>query len=313
MCKGMECLVNTSSNTMLSHGTKIIGRWNGRVYKVERFLGKGTNGQVYLVVRNKRRFALKLGNDPVDLQSEVNVLQKIDRNIRPGSPFLIDVDDFYQEGRSKPFYVMRYVQGKSADVFLRKHGMEWLHLIGKNLLMRLHELHQQGWIFGDLKLGNMLVGEYGQVELIDYGGVTKAGQAVKQFTEQYDRGYWNRGSRIADERYDLFSFAIFMIKLIAPDATNESPYDLPQNRSVDMLIKHVEQTPFLPYVPVLKKLLYGNIPTTKEALAYWKKIDWVGEQPHSVRNLHYPKSAFVHSLFAIALCFFMIVVYLFLL
>ena len=45
---------------------------------------------------------------------------------------------------------------------------------------------------------NVIVADYGHVELVDYGGVTAVGKSIRQFTEIYDRGYWNAGSRAAD-------------------------------------------------------------------------------------------------------------------
>ena len=58
-----------------------------------------------------------------------------------------------------------------------------------------------------------LVADYGRPELVDYGGATAFGKGVRQFTEIYDRGYWNAGSRTADAGYDLFSFAVLCIQL----------------------------------------------------------------------------------------------------
>ena len=49
--------------------------------------------------------------------------------------------------------------------------------MGLRLLQKLAQLHQAGWVFGDLKPQNVLVSDYGQVELIDYGGVTSIGRA----------------------------------------------------------------------------------------------------------------------------------------
>ena len=58
----------------------------------------------------------------------------------------------------------------------------------------------------------MIVSNYGDVDLIDFGGVTPKGRAIKQLTEVYDRGFWNMGERVAEESYDLFSFAILLLK-----------------------------------------------------------------------------------------------------
>ena len=109
---------------------------------------------------------------------------------------------------------MRYVRGEALHHFIRRQGTDWTLLVGLRLLQKLAQLHQAGWVFGDLKPQNVLVSDYGQVELIDYGGVTSIGRSVKQFTEWYDRGFWNGGSRTADGTYDVFAFALLLIHVL---------------------------------------------------------------------------------------------------
>ena len=119
-----------------------------------------------------------MGLDAVDLQSEINVLQSIAKQKQHGhEPFLFDVDDLYgPDGKEYPFYIMRYVLGSTLDDYLKQQGSEWFPLVGLNLLGKLAKLHQAGWVFGDLKVENVLVADYGHVELVDYGGVTAVGQ-----------------------------------------------------------------------------------------------------------------------------------------
>lgn len=60
--------------------------------------------------------------------------------------------------------------------YIAQHGADWFPLLGLNLLRSLGELHRERWIFGDLKLENIIVGEYGEVDLIDFGGATPFGR-----------------------------------------------------------------------------------------------------------------------------------------
>lgn len=68
-----------SSNPSYPTGTLINGKWRGNRYVVERMLGRGANGTVYLVQREGRRerYALKIGYDTLELQSEINVLTSL--------------------------------------------------------------------------------------------------------------------------------------------------------------------------------------------------------------------------------------------
>ena len=62
------------------------------------------------------------------------------------------------------------------------------------LLNDLDKLHQNGWVFGDLKPENLIVtGPPPKIRCIDVGGTTIKGRAIKEFTEFYDRGYWGLG------------------------------------------------------------------------------------------------------------------------
>lgn len=243
-------------------------------YRVERLLGEGANGKVYLVQRDKEWFAMKVGADAVDLQSEINVLKSLDKQ-RSIEAFLYDVDDLYgQDGREYPFYIMRYVRGTTLAGYLKQQGSEWFPLVGLNLLGKLAKLHRAGWVFGDLKVENVMVADYGYVELVDYGGVTAAGKSVRQFTEIYDRGYWNGGSRCADPGYDLFSFAVLCIQLHESRRLHALTKQLlPQNRTMAELIEIAENCPELkPVSGWLKKAFAGEFADAGEAAEAWRLL-----------------------------------------
>lgn len=271
--------MTTSFRFSLNRGSVATGKWKGKQYRVERLLGEGANGKVFLVERNKAWYALKVGADSVDLQLEINVLQSLDlqkRSKRPETePFLVDVDDLIMpDGREYPFYVMRYVRGVTLAEFLAKEGAEWFPLVGYNLLRMLSDLHDAGWAFGDLKVENILVAEYGRVELVDYGGLTGFGKSVRQFTEIYDRGYWNAGSRTADAGYDLFSFALLCIQLHDSKHLQLLTRQLlPQNRSPEELLRLVQQQPALrPFTGWLNQAMTGGFVNAREASASWQRL-----------------------------------------
>jgi serine/threonine protein kinase len=265
--------VNTSFNPPLFVGKRIEGKWNGGGYRVERGLGEGANGKVYLVTRDEALYAMKVGTDAMDLQSEANILRVLSKMEGSFRRFLVDVDDFHTEGEDYPFYVMKYVKGLQLQEFLASKGRAWFPVIGLRLLEKLCELHGKGYVFGDIKKENVLVSDYGHVELVDFGGVTPKGRAVKQFTELYDRGYWNAGLRSADEGYDLFSFAILCIHVCGGPKNAFSKSILPQNRTLDELKDEVRRDPQCKdYVPFLVKALQGEYSSTREACEEWRSL-----------------------------------------
>lgn len=278
MVQEKEFSVTTSTELTLAPGTVIGGRWRKGRYVVRRKLGSGANGVVYLVQQENggRHYALKLGFDTVDLQSEINVLKTLqlqDEN-RDGKTvsYLIEVDDAELSGGPTPFYVMRYIKGEPLSVFVARKGAQWLDLAGWNVLKQLAKLHGSGHIFGDLKPDNIIVAPYGDAELIDFGGVSRIGRSVKQFTEWYDRGFWNAGSRTADTAYDWFAFSVVCMHLLAGDELKKAAGVLPQMRSRDDLLAILNRQPKLkPYAGWLKRGLSGAFDSSEDACSYWEK------------------------------------------
>lgn len=274
-----------NAGTLLAPGTWIEGKWHHRRYRVERLLGKGANGAVYLVRwgRSMEQAALKIGYDAVDLQSEINVLTSLAvhqtkrerRMLQSASrPFLLDVDDCVLGQIEVQFYVMKFVEGCTLQQYMDRQGLEWLGLIGYRLLQKLTELHHADWVFGDLKPENILVSEFGHVELVDYGGVSRIGRSVKQFTERYDRGYWNAGSRSADPGYDFFAFAVLWLHVVDGARLRRlSTEQLPQTRQPSDLMALVRTNVKLkPFESWFKQALHGYFTSSDDACAAWHQL-----------------------------------------
>ena len=270
--KAKGCCVITSSSAPLPSGTRIAGKWNKRVYVVERLLGEGANGRVYLVRSGRTYAAMKTAFDPLDLQAEINALKALE-SADGIDPYLLDADDGQAEGSSFSFYVMKYIHGVPLADFLASRGSDWFGIVARGLLERLCDLHRKGYIFGDLKPDNMLVTGYGRVELVDFGGVTRKGKAVRQFTEVWDRGFWKAGSRRADEGYDLFAFALVCIQAADPLKELGQPGGLPperRNRKTlkDMLARCRMNEAFK---GILREMIDGRLNSSERALAGWRQ------------------------------------------
>lgn len=270
---------------MLAEGAVIVGKWNNHTYRIKRLLGKGANGVVYLVrnAQSQELGALKIGYDALDLQSEINVLTSLAahppkrfRRMLPEAsrPFLLDVDDCALEGMDVQFYVMRYIEGFSLLEYMEKNGIEWLGLVGARLLQSIQELHGAKLVFGDVKPENIIVTPHGEVELVDYGGVSQVGRSVKQFTEWYDRGYWNAGSRVAELGYDLFAIAIVWLQVTDGQRLRQlAQSKVPQLREADDLYQLVQSNTILkPLEQWFEKALYGQFISTQEACVLWRQL-----------------------------------------
>lgn len=199
-------------------------------------LGQGANGIVYLAESMNGPVALKISENGVTITSEVNVLKHFSKV--QGSalgPSFIDVDDWIRPGVSSPisFYVMEYIRGESFLSFIEKRGKEWTGILCLQLLSDLDRLHQEGWVFGDLKPDNLLVsGNPPKIRCIDVGGTTVQGRAIKEFTEFFDRGYWGAGSRKAEPSYDLFAVAMIIINVAYPSRFTRNDQPVKQLKSI---------------------------------------------------------------------------------
>ncbi|WP_308216642.1 protein kinase domain-containing protein [Pseudalkalibacillus decolorationis] len=212
--------MNTSKNpeANITPGSIILGKWSQNQYTILRELGSGATGTVYLARGNGTKVALKVSSDSLSITSEVNVLKYLSKvQGKKLGPSFIEMDDWVHTGRSIPFYVMEYVQGDTLFSFMKQRKDEWFGIILIQLLGDLHDLHNAGWVFGDLKPDNLLIsGPPPKIRWLDVGGTTMVGRAIKEYTEFFDRGFWGLGSRRAEPSYDLFAVAMIIINFAYP-------------------------------------------------------------------------------------------------
>jgi serine/threonine protein kinase len=207
-----------------SSGTRITGKWHKQHYTIVKELGYGANGIVYLARTGADYVALKMSDSSMSVTSEVNVLKAFAKvQGAPLGPSLLDVDDWEISGKKIPFYVMEYIQGPDLLTFVQNKGFSWTGVLVVQLLNDLDRIHQEGWVFGDLKPDNLIVtGPPYKIRCIDVGGTTMQGRAIKEFTEFFDRGYWLGHSRKAEPSYDLFSAAMVLMNLSYPKRFNKN-------------------------------------------------------------------------------------------
>ncbi|MCR2823394.1 protein kinase domain-containing protein [Lederbergia panacisoli] len=242
-------------------GTVITGKWHRHRYEIVRKLGSGANGVVYLARSSFGYIALKISMDSVSITTEVNVLKSLEKV--QGSalgPSLYDVDDWDSGINRIHFYAMEYIQGRELLAFIKEKGLSWAGVMIVQLLDVLEDLHQKGWIFGDLKPENLIVaGPTPKIRCIDVGGTTMKGRAIKEFTEFFDRGYWGLGSRKAEPSYDLFSTAMLMINLYYPKRFVKKEESLKQLTAIIQGNKDL-----IKFESVLLKALLGKYQSAKD-------------------------------------------------
>lgn len=304
-------------------GTVIVGKWHHQRYTIVKELGFGANGVVYLAQNGSNSVALKMSDNGMSVTSEVNVLKsfaKVQGDCL--GPSLLDVDDWVGPNGLISFYVMEYIQGPDLLSFIRIKGPSWIEVLILQLLNDLQQLHENGWVFGDLKPDNLIVtGPPPRIRCIDVGGTTIQGRAIKEFTEFFDRGYWGLGSRKADPGYDLFAVAMIMINVAYPKRFNKSNGDVYQQ-----LMTMIRQKPELKRLePVILNALTGKYASAKEMRS--SLLQLIHGQPSkrdqdrtSLNKINTTRQAYVkkkkqggffESIFIVIviLCFYMLYIY----
>lgn len=160
-----------------------IGRVLDEKYHLERLLGRGGMGAVYLATHlgTERYVALKLIT-PQFMRNE-EFVARFKREARAAGrlrhPNVVDVTDFgFARSENEPFayLVMEYLDGCTLADVLREEKtlpLEWVVDILEQVCSAVHEAHQQGIVHRDLKPENIWLepnrlGGY-RVKVLDFG------------------------------------------------------------------------------------------------------------------------------------------------
>ncbi|MEM7261465.1 MAG: protein kinase, partial [Planctomycetota bacterium] len=150
-------------------------------YRLRGFLGSGGMGEVFLADDEvlAREVAIKYVRPRGDVVSdgrrdafvrEARVSGRLDHpNIPP-------VYDLGVGSDGRPFYVMRWIQGRSLKAILgerRSDGTSWslgrLLALFQQACLALDFAHSRGVVHLDVKPANIMVGEYGELYVVDWG------------------------------------------------------------------------------------------------------------------------------------------------
>lgn len=209
----------------LKNGQVISGQWERNRYKILEPVGSGGSGAVYLVEDEAGCLkALKISADLYGLNCEYR-FQVYLRSYREMQnlnviPVVFEIDDCYIDSRTYRYIVMEFCKGEELAKCRGKLGLGDAVLVGRKVAVFLDCLHRMGFVFGDLKPGNIIFNfETGQIYIVDYGSVTIKEGKLRQFTPCYDRATWQAGERIADESYDMFSLGMLLAVLISGKIT----------------------------------------------------------------------------------------------
>jgi serine/threonine protein kinase len=140
----------------------------GTRYELISVLGRGGMGVVYLARDTvlDREVALKIVDRPSDEddENEARILARLEH------PGIVPVHDFGQLPDGRLFYAMKRVRGDRLDRWMAS-GRDLAERLG--VFLRVCEAvafaHAHGVVHRDLKPENVMVGEFGEVLVLDWG------------------------------------------------------------------------------------------------------------------------------------------------
>ena len=232
-------------------------------YRLERLLGRGGMGAVYLASRvdefEMRQVALKVlkrGLATGDLvrrfQHERQVLARLDH------PNIAKLLDGGTTAEGVPYFVMDYVEGEPIDRYCRRHRLgvrERLELFRK-VCSAVHVAHQNLVVHRDLKPANILVGVDGEPKLLDFGiakpldagsrapALTVSG--IQPMTLAYASPEQVAGEAITTAS-DVYALGVVLYELL----TGRPPYRTPRERWLDLAQAIQTQQPRKPSTVVV--------------------------------------------------------------
>ncbi len=141
-------------------------------YRVERELGSGGMGTVYLGVRDDDELPARVALKVIQSGTNQALMERFrrERRILAGliHPYIARLLDAGKLDDGRPYFVMEYVEGQTIDEYVERHRPPVLELFLK-VCSAVQFAHQNLVIHRDLKPGNILVTASGEPRLLDFG------------------------------------------------------------------------------------------------------------------------------------------------
>ena len=218
-------------------------------YKLERLLGKGGMGAVFLAqdLTLEREVAIKVL--PPDISLDDHVVKRFQQEAKTAAkldhPNIIPIYRVESEG-GLFYFVMKYIAGTSLEDVLdekKRLELEYVQRVLWEAACALGHAHQRGIVHRDVKPANIMFDHDGRVMLTDFG-ISKALQAASGFTgtgmiigtPHYMAPEQAKGAPV-DGRADQYSLGVVGYRML----TQELPFGGDSVHTI--LYKHIFEEP----------------------------------------------------------------------
>ncbi len=163
---------------------KTLGR-----FEFIKSLGEGSQGEVWLACDPELRRDVAIKFVPARLRGAEQILAKFRREAeitgRLEHPNIVPIYEAGHDDQGQPFYAMRVLRGDHLQVAIDQfHRRGWSESGLRELLNRFLDIcdavafaHQQGIVHRDLKPLNVMLGQYGETLVADWGMAKVVGQS----------------------------------------------------------------------------------------------------------------------------------------
>jgi eukaryotic-like serine/threonine-protein kinase len=238
-----------SDGSDLETGSEIPQRWIGP-YQLDRLLGRGGMGAVYLAHRSDGQFQQQVAIKLIDLPLTTDLFRerfRQERQILAGlvHPFIARLLDGGVTEDGDLYLAMEYVDGLPIERYCRENRLPIRDrlLLFKKVCAAVHFAHQNLVVHRDLKSDNILVQHDGTPKLLDFGTAkllaplpsasaptefTRLG--LQSFTPSYASPEQVLGETITTAS-DTYSLGVLLYLLLA----EVPPYKLKEGTTAEML------------------------------------------------------------------------------
>ncbi|NUM35152.1 MAG: serine/threonine protein kinase, partial [Candidatus Brocadiae bacterium] len=211
-------------------------------YRIVQELGRGGMGIVYKamdqkessflswacakLLKKQKYVAIKLifGNHTSDEESLLRFKREVKRLSQTHHPYIVRFHDAHLE--SPPYYyTMEYVEGKTLESIIKtvRKNSFWVAETFEKIACALQHIHDKGIVHRDIKPGNIILLEQGQIpKLMDFGlaksqetpSITATNEILGSPDYMSPEQIAHAQGQKLDQRSDIFSLGITLYEVL---------------------------------------------------------------------------------------------------